>query len=168
MVGALNRCRCLLPLFIKRLIYKALFHAHLNYCALIWGNTTLTNLNKLKILQKRAIRAIENIPYLEHTRHLFIKHKIVMANDIYKCRLLQSYISANRGKLDTFLTLANLEHTQSIYFHRYKPRWKTPFSRTIYGTQRLSHTLPSILNAYEQQDIEIKTLNPTNVISLFL
>lgn len=168
MIGTLNRCRRLLPVTVKRLLDQALFHAHLNYCALVWANTTSTNLNRLKILQKRAIRAIENISYLEHTGQLFVKHKIVKANDIYKFRLLQSYISANRGKLDAFLTLANLEHTQTIYFHRYKPPWKIPLSRTNYGSQRLSHMLPTILNSYEQQDIKIDTLNNIDVQILFL
>lgn len=130
--------------------------------------TTLTNLNKLIVLQKRAIRAIENIPHLEHTTELFSKHRIVTANDIYKCRLLQSYISANRGRIDSFLTLANLESTESVYFHRYKPPWKISLSRTIYGTQKLSHTLPSTLNAYHKKDIEIDSLNTRNITSLFL
>ena len=54
-VGIIGRLKYILPKNVLRTIYLTLVYPHLTYCATIWSNTTKANLNKLIILQKRAI-----------------------------------------------------------------------------------------------------------------
>lgn len=166
--GIINRCRHFLPTGIKRLLYQALFHSHLNYCALVWANTTLQNLNRVTLLQKKAIRAIENVPFLAHTKDLFSKQQIVKAENIYQYKLIRTYRSAKRGKIDTFLDLAHLQETVNVYSHRHKPPWKIPSSRTNYGQQLLKHTLPNTLNHLHKQGIDILAVNDARILDMFL
>lgn len=69
--GALARCRHYFPVKTTIQIYHALFAAHLHYCTLIWGTTTIGNIEKLFLLQKRALRYIANVPYSHSTPSLF-------------------------------------------------------------------------------------------------
>ncbi|XP_042146490.1 uncharacterized protein LOC121835973, partial [Ixodes scapularis] len=62
-VGILTKLRFFLPTNIKLLIYNSLFLSHINYCHLVWGITTTSNLTKLFSLQKKAVRVITGSPY---------------------------------------------------------------------------------------------------------
>lgn len=166
--GIINRCRHFLPTGVKRLLYQALFHSHLNYCALVWANTTLNNIHKITTLQKKAIRAVENVPFQAHTKELFQKHRILRAENIYRYKLIRSYRYAKQSQLDTFIDLAHLEETVHVYTHRYKPPWKIPSSRTNYGQQLLRHTLPSTLNYFHKQEIDILVLKDDRIIDIFI
>ena len=44
---------------------------YLNYCSLVWSGASLSNLNRLQVLQKKAIRLCSNAHYLAHTAPLF-------------------------------------------------------------------------------------------------
>lgn len=167
-VGLLNRYRNTLPYKIKRLIYHALFHSHLTYCSLIWGNTTAQNIRMLETLQKKAVRAIANVSFSEHTEELFRQIKIIKAGDIWKLKTLQCYKSAMLGKIDSFLTLADLQENKSTYSYRRQAPWQIPFSRTNYGQQRLCHTLPSLLNHFNKQSVDVLPLNKNKMLDLFL
>ena len=49
----------------KLLYYKAYIMPHLNYCSIIWGNTTVYNKNKIDRLQKRACKIILGTNYTD-------------------------------------------------------------------------------------------------------
>ena len=53
-VGILSQLKLFLPMYIM----NSLILSHLQYCTLLWANTNNTCLNKLRILQKKAIRII--------------------------------------------------------------------------------------------------------------
>lgn len=55
--------RTLLPAKTKLDLYRAFFHSHVSYCFLIWGKTTVTNVQELLSLQKKLLRAVANVPY---------------------------------------------------------------------------------------------------------
>ena len=94
--------------------------------------------------------------------------KIIKAGDICKLKVLQCYKIATLGKLDSFLTLADLQENKSTYSYRRQSPWQIPFSRTIYGQQRLWHTLPSLLNHFNKQSVDVLPLNKTKMLDLFL
>lgn len=71
--GVLSRHH-ILPANVKSILYCALLNSHLYYYASVWGNTRLTNIHKLTIMQKKTLRSIHNAPFLEHTGPLFRKH----------------------------------------------------------------------------------------------
>ena len=57
---------------------------YLNYCCLIWGNSSQTLLNKLLILQKKAVRIIDNQHRIAHSNPIFIKLQLLKLSDIAK------------------------------------------------------------------------------------
>ena len=50
-------------------LYLTLIHSHLIYGITAWGNSSATN--KLYLLQKKALRLINNKAYASHTDPLF-------------------------------------------------------------------------------------------------
>ena len=68
---------------LKQLYYN-LIYSHLNYNVCSYGSTYNTHINRLYLLQKKAIRIINNAPFLAHTDPLFRSCKILKIHDIFK------------------------------------------------------------------------------------
>ena len=54
-----------------RILYNSLVHPYLSYGNLLWGNSYKEYINKLEILQKKAIRCMSKAKYNEHSSPLF-------------------------------------------------------------------------------------------------
>ena len=80
-VGIIYRSRFYLSTTTKLLLYYTLIYPYLSYCNIIWGSTHVTSLNRIFLLQKRAVRAILNSNYRAHTTPLFSQLKLL---DIFK------------------------------------------------------------------------------------
>ena len=59
-IGILNKVKFKLNLKSLVLVYNSFFYSQLTYCCNIWDNTFFSNLNKICILQKRALKIINN------------------------------------------------------------------------------------------------------------
>jgi len=54
-----------------KMLYFAMIHSHIVYCLSIYGCAYTTNLQKIRIKQKEAIRLVCNAQYRKHTAPLF-------------------------------------------------------------------------------------------------
>nr|XP_049577520.1 centrosomal protein of 44 kDa isoform X1 [Syngnathus scovelli]XP_049577521.1 centrosomal protein of 44 kDa isoform X1 [Syngnathus scovelli] len=81
-MAVIYKAKELLDYHSLRTLYCSLVLPYLHYCAEVWGNTSKTSLQPLIILQKRAIRTIHKVNYLEHTNPLFIQSKLLKFTDI--------------------------------------------------------------------------------------
>ena len=61
--------------------------ADLQYCTLLWANSHYSHLDKLRVLQKKAIRIISNTDYLAHSSKLFLNLKLLKLDDIMQFQL---------------------------------------------------------------------------------
>ena len=62
-------------------MYYGSFHSHLAYLCLVWSQAKFS-LNKITLLQKRAIRILHSAAYRDHTSPLFHRSKILKFVDI--------------------------------------------------------------------------------------
>ena len=67
-IGILNSLKYILPLRILVNLYNSMILSHLTYCNIVWENCASYLLQKLFLLQKRAIRAVTRSHFLAHTR----------------------------------------------------------------------------------------------------
>ena len=74
-IFALNKVKKFLPYAAMKSLYFALIQSRIQYGTEVWGNGN--NINKLFIVQKRAIRVIHNKRYRHHTDPLFKESKIL-------------------------------------------------------------------------------------------
>ena len=80
-IGIIYRSRSELSTKTKLSLCYTLFYPYLSYCNIVWSSTYVTSLNRILLLQKRALRAITNSDYRAHSVPLFIQLKFL---HIYK------------------------------------------------------------------------------------
>ena len=98
-IGLLYKLNRFLPETILKTLYTSLIHPYLSYGIEAWHGTYQNNISKIFVLQKKAISAINNLAYNEHTNAYFKCNKILKLSDQYKlqvsnyvCQLLHSNI----------------------------------------------------------------------------
>ena len=135
--GVLNRLKSTLPLPVLLKLYNSMILPYLTYCNIIWGKCASYLLQKLFLLQKRAIRIITNSPYLAHTNDLFSKLKVL---NIYKLHsyfvgsFMFSYMNNMVPKpfRDFFTLNSNINHYVTRNSNKfYIPNYRYNFSRAM-------------------------------------
>ena len=85
-VGILYRASKLLNLSCLKSIYFALIHSYINYANAAWASSPKTELNKILLKQKQAVRIIFHEDRLAHSRPLL---KNLNALNVYQVNLYQ-------------------------------------------------------------------------------
>ena len=86
-IGIIYRSSFYLFKSALRILYFALVYPYLQYCVTIWGSTYSSNLNRIVLLQKRAVQIVDKQFFGAHTTPIFYKHKILKFEDIYLLQL---------------------------------------------------------------------------------
>ena len=76
-----------MPHKVLKQLYYNLIYSYLNYNVCCYASTYDSHLNKLFILQKRAIRIINNAPFHAHTDPLFFSNNILKIHDIFNLNI---------------------------------------------------------------------------------
>ena len=83
-IAILRLLRHKFPKNILKMIYMSLVFSYINYCNLIWGGACKTSLDSLYLLQKKAIRIVNNSEYLAHTDPIFESLGILNIYQVFK------------------------------------------------------------------------------------
>ena len=86
-IGITRKLQCTLASSILLKIYKSLILPHFNYCLCSWGFHS----DDLYALQKKAVRAVVNRPYIAHTDPIFNKYTLIKIHDLYKLQLYKLF-----------------------------------------------------------------------------
>ena len=70
-IGVMNRVKFIIPSNTLRMLYNTLLLPHITYACEVWGSTYPSILNKIVLIQKKALRIIYGLRYLDHCEHLF-------------------------------------------------------------------------------------------------
>ena len=90
-IGVLSQIKSYLPLNARLQIYHCLIQSHVNYCSLIWGFSSNSNIDSIFRIQKKGVRAIVpgfiNYFYKQgiqpgHTKPYFREYKILTIHSI--------------------------------------------------------------------------------------
>ena len=87
-LAILRLVKSIFPKNILKMVYMALFNSYLSYCNLIWGSATVGIVKPLFMHKKKAVRILTNSKFLEHTRPLFNKVKVLTVFQIYESNTL--------------------------------------------------------------------------------
>ena len=99
-------------------------HPYLTYGILIWGSARPTNLQKLVVLQKKAIRCITNSKYNEHTAPLFKRLLVPNLTDLFHIQLGLFMYNQYHGLLP--LPLLDM-YNNNYAIHTYNTRQQLDF-----------------------------------------
>ena len=96
-------------------VYYGIFHSHLAYLSLVWGQAKFS-LNKITLLQKRAIRILHSAAYRDHTSPLFHRSKVLKFVDIVS---LENCIFVNKYFNDEAFSLFSNHFKLTASSHSY-------------------------------------------------
>ena len=86
-VGLVYKVRKLFSPSALRSLYFSLFNSHLSYGLVVWGNASSKDIDKIKSLQRRAIKAVRTIPGFFDTEPILFDLKFLNFEDQYKLQL---------------------------------------------------------------------------------
>ena len=99
-VGLLYKLNRFLPETILKTLYTSLIHPNLSYGIEEWHGTYQNNTSKIFVLLKKAIRAINNLAYNEHTNAYFKCNKILKLSDQYKLQVSNYVFQVLQSNID--------------------------------------------------------------------
>ena len=82
-IGTIYRSRFYLSSKSKLALYYYLVYPYLSYCNITWSSTYITNLNRIFILQKRAVQVLTNSDFRANSAPLFLTVQLKIL-DIFK------------------------------------------------------------------------------------
>jgi hypothetical protein len=80
---AINTTKKCLPPRIKVLLYNTLIRSHLEYCITNWGGAQEYIIKPLEILQKKAVRVVNDSQLRAHSDPIFARYGILKLKDLY-------------------------------------------------------------------------------------
>lgn len=98
-LGIMGRLRNSLPMNILLTLYHTLLYPYLSYCNIVWGCANISLIQKLIVLQKRAIRIITRSSFRSSSNPLFIRLKLLKITDIYKFQIALFIYKFNQSLL---------------------------------------------------------------------
>ena len=113
-VGILFKLKYFLPNDVLKLIYLSFIHPYLNYGIEAWFAASKNLTDRIFIFQKKAIRAIFDLPYNAHTSNFFKTLRILKLHDIYNLQVGKIMYSAIKkgtySKIAEALSFKSLVH----------------------------------------------------------
>ena len=82
-VGILFKLNKFMPLEILKSIYQSLITPYLTYCQEIYYSAPQIYTNRIKIIQKKAVRAMNSLPYNAHTDEYFKSMQLLKLDDMF-------------------------------------------------------------------------------------
>lgn len=161
-VGIIAKMRHYIPRRLLLNLYHALISPYLNYGICAWGNCPQTYLNKILVLQKRALRLIYFSKPRDHAIPFFIESNCLPLQSLFFQQL--SYLmydvhakTAPKSLLDKFAKI-NTEHHYNTRLSA-KECFSVKFSRTEKMKKSFTRIGVSIWNSIP---LSVKTLNVSN------
>ena len=118
-VGLLYKLKKLCPPPVLRSLYFSLFNSHLSYGIAIWGNASYTYINKIRSLQRRAIKAVY-IGNDDRTDNIHFNLKILNLDHQLHLQIASLMWDYDHNtlppSLKTYFKKANLVHNYSTRF----------------------------------------------------
>ena len=158
-IGILSKLRYYVHLDILISLYYSFIYPFLTYGLVVWGNTYLTNINPLLILQKRAVRTMTFCKFDEHSSPLFKQTNILKLFDLIKFQISIFMYKFHKNQLPAvfdsyFLSISKVHNysTRLSSTHAYA----LPKARTTYGKFRIKFIGAKVWNAL---DADLKTLS---------
>ena len=159
-VGIMSKASFYLPKRALLTLYYSLIYPYLQYCTSVWGSTYPSNLNRLFLLQKRAVRIISNEAFDAHSDTSFEDLKILKFNCIYLLHIGKLMFQFKSGMLphsfDNKFSLNSQNHT---YDTRNSKLFHIPKCRTNLRKFALRYQGPKFYNSLNADTQKASTLS---------
>ena len=144
-----------------RILYYSIIYPYLEYCNFVWASTYSSNLCRIVLLQKRAIRILNKSEFHAHTDPLFKKINILKFEDIRLLQLGQfMYCHKNSLLPKSFNSMFVLNNQVHTYDTRHSKAFHVPLCRTNIKQFCVRFQGPKLFNY-----LPLELVNSTSLIS---
>ena len=127
-----------------------------------WGNSASYLLDRVLLLQKKAMRIISNVDFRHHTDHLFHSNNVLKIFDIYRLNLAVLMFQEHKRELPAaFNNIFTMNNEVHQYPTRQTNQYHLPRTRTALTQNTFIFTAPKFWNTLP---IDIRD---TNTFCLF-
>ena len=144
-IGIIYKLKSVFPTAILRSIYNTLLLPHMSYCILSWGS----QIDKIRLLQKKAIRNVTKSAYTAHTEPLHKEYNILKVQDMYQLAILKFYCKLVNNNLPQ-------------YFNAFTPKFSV--GHINYNLRNPTRQLPTIRHEFPRQSLRYKLIATLNEI----
>lgn len=142
-------------------LYNSRILPFLNYCAIVWANTSKIYLNRLVILQKQALKTILKVPRITCSNVVFSKTNTLRLHDITETQMLIIMYKHSTGLLP--LPLQEIFTKQAEVATR-RTRWVDTYyihpSQLSSWMSSFTHRAPMLWNNLLRDHPDIISSNP--------
>ena len=158
--GILYKLKDFFPSNILKTLYGTLINSYIYYGILAWGNSTSFLLERILNIQKRAIRIVNQKPFLAHTNELFLSNKVFKISDLFLFNVgIFMYKLSTNDLPGVFSTL----FVRNEYFHSYPTRqshsYHLPRTRTVFAQKTIKYNGPKFWNELPSEVITSPSLH---------
>jgi len=150
-IGVLYKLRPYMPDSVLVSCYYSLIYPYLIYCNVVWGGASDVYLDRLFLLQKRAIRIITGSAYRDHTNSLFRRTQILKLEEL---RIYQLCIYVYKKSV-----LGEVERTRHGYDTRNRNNVLLAFQRLSLSQNSVSFAAPAAWNALPSYLREVSNIS---------
>jgi len=147
-IGIINRSKFFLDKQSLTLLYNTLILPYINYCCLVWGFTYPTYLYRIELLQKRAVRIIDNQHRLAHADPIFQKLKLLKIQDIAKQQLMILMHKKLTFNIPMHIDYLFITVDPSVIRTRRRQHFIEPFTEKLYRTRVSTWVGPRLWNTF--------------------
>lgn len=139
---AIRRTRTISTIEAVKLAYYALYESHIRYGIIVWGSTPGGNLQRVLILQKRAIRILAGLKPRDSCREAFREWGILTVPSIY---ITEAIMYAVKENLPRFTHIHQHDTRHSKDFNLPAHRLALFQRKPSYAGARFFNALPPTL-----------------------
>lgn len=160
-IALLKSVHNLYPTYCKRMLYFAFIYSNLTYCLAIWGNAPMLYINRVLLLQKKAIRLLFSAPWNYHVNPLAYNGNLLLLQELYeshlalflfRCCTLRCNIDLfESGGFVPLCVLHAHPRTRNVQFNYF-----VPYARTSLRKNAVLHQCVRVWNALP---VELKCAN---------
>ena len=164
-IGMILKTRKKIAVMIS--LYYSFIYLYLNYCNRVWGNTYITNLKPIVLMQKKIVRIITGSPYIAHTEPLMKEFKLLNISSINEYgRALFSHKFVNSQLPGNFDNYFINNHEFHNYDTRSREDIRIPNSRLDIRKQTIRNAGPALWNSrIIEFPSTFKMLRPSNYLN---
>ena len=149
--GILWKLKDVLPLHCRKVIYDSLLQSHLNYVTPVWGFSPYSSINRIQIIQNRALRNVYKLPSRTNRvfmyLHLVESHLPIRGICILNTATFMHKSSAGAVHSNINFKSAGNGHSRKL---RNTSNLRPLRSNSTYGDQALNVIGPKIYNRVPQ------------------
>ena len=123
-IALLRLLKYTFPKKILTTLYMSLIQPYYNYCNVVWGAADTTIIEPLFLLQKKALRIVNRVPYLEHTKPIFESMKLLTVYQLHDLNCILFIYKCLNSNIYPFYKNRLIRNSQ---YHDYNTRNNSDF-----------------------------------------